>query len=393
MEDQSRQGMSVQQQFRIRRNRQLMTAIPIVLFVLAMSTEDKAAQTVLGLPIAIVGPIAAVLAVGLLVFSFMNWRCPACRRYLGRRINPKFCGSCGAQLRGGVERYVTSADEVNPASAPIQPSRGGAAKWVAGVVAVLGLGVLALFAFQSSAARDAAAASSSSVPAPAHVRTATPAPAPAPAPGGAAAITWATTDGALDFGNGRTATLTCPPNGQPHNVWGHGIYTGDSSVCTAAVHAGVITLERGGPITVERRGGQKVYGSSTRNGVKTAAYKAWHTSFVFPQAEVTAAEADAATPISWDSKGIEPPNVGEQITVSCPAGGTPDRAWGKDIYTGDSSLCTAAVHAGVITLERGGAFSVEQRGPQQAFDGTTRNGIRTESYGAWGNSFAVKPLR
>src|SRR5262245_53589197 len=129
MEDHS-QGMSVQQQFAIRRNRQLMTAVPIVLLVLAMSTEDKAAQTVLGLPIAIIGPIGAVLAVALLVFSFMNWRCPACRRYLGRRINPKFCGSCGVQLRGGAARYVTAESEINPANAPIQPSRGGAAKWV-----------------------------------------------------------------------------------------------------------------------------------------------------------------------------------------------------------------------------------------------------------------------
>jgi hypothetical protein len=387
MEDHSRQGLTVQEQFAIRRKRQFLAIVPIVLFMIAIgATKDEVAHTVLGIPDSVGLPVFVVVALGTVVFSFVNWRCPACRSYLGKRMNPRFCGSCGAQLRGGGASQVASASQANPASAPIQPARGGVTKWVAAVVAVLGLGVLALIAFQSQAPGDAVAASASSAPAP----TAAPAPVPAPTPGGAAAITWETTDSRLDFADGRTATATCPPNGQAHNVWGHGIYTADSSVCTAAVHAGLITLERGGRVTIERRPGQAVYGSTLRNGVKTVAYKAWHTSFVFPQADVTAAEADAATPISWDSKGIEPQNVGEQITVSCPPNGTPDRVWGNDIYTGDSSLCTAAVHAGVITLERGGAFTVEQRGPQKSFDGTTRNGILTQSYGEWRNSFAVK---
>jgi rubrerythrin len=32
------------------------------------------------------------------VFSLFNWRCPACSSYLGKRFNPRFCPSCGAQL-------------------------------------------------------------------------------------------------------------------------------------------------------------------------------------------------------------------------------------------------------------------------------------------------------
>src|SRR5262245_41378208 len=75
--------------------------------------------------------------------------------------------------------------------------------------------------------------------------------APPPAGSGARGITWATSAGGLDW-QGDIVLITCPPNGTAHNVWGHDVYTGDSSVCTAAVHRSAITLERGGPITVAR---------------------------------------------------------------------------------------------------------------------------------------------
>ena len=37
-----------------------------------------------------------VLCVGLA--SYANWRCPACKKSLGRNRNPKFCGNCGVEL-------------------------------------------------------------------------------------------------------------------------------------------------------------------------------------------------------------------------------------------------------------------------------------------------------
>jgi hypothetical protein len=32
------------------------------------------------------------------LFSLVNWRCPACGAYLGKRFSPRFCASCGARL-------------------------------------------------------------------------------------------------------------------------------------------------------------------------------------------------------------------------------------------------------------------------------------------------------
>jgi hypothetical protein len=43
--------------------------------------------------------LCLVGAVGALIFSFQNWRCPACHRYLGKSSNITFCPKCGVELR------------------------------------------------------------------------------------------------------------------------------------------------------------------------------------------------------------------------------------------------------------------------------------------------------
>lgn len=63
--------------------------------------------------------------------------------------------------------------------------------------------------------------------------------------------------------------------------------------------------------------------------------------------------------------------------------------WGSDVYTDDSSICTAAVHAGAITLEEGGEVVIEMRAGETSYRGTTTNGIRTEPWGAWDGSFVI----
>jgi O-antigen/teichoic acid export membrane protein len=51
-----------------------------------------------------VGLQAILLAAALLVlvaagFSWLNWRCPACRKHLGRSLRPSRCPRCGVTLR------------------------------------------------------------------------------------------------------------------------------------------------------------------------------------------------------------------------------------------------------------------------------------------------------
>lgn len=61
--------------------------------------------------------------------------------------------------------------------------------------------------------------------------------------------------------------------------------------------------------------------------------------------------------------------------------------WGTDVYTNDSSVCTAAVHAGLIDFEAGGVVVIEMRPGESSYIGTTANGVTTQSYGSWGGSF------
>jgi hypothetical protein len=65
----------------------------------------------------------------------------------------------------------------------------------------------------------------------------------------------------------------------PYVVWGTDVYTDDSSVCWAAVHAGYLTGESSAVVTIELRPGQRYVGS-LRNGVETLGYPSWHRSFV-----------------------------------------------------------------------------------------------------------------
>jgi hypothetical protein len=67
-------------------------------------------------------------------------------------------------------------------------------------------------------------------------------------------------------------------------VWGDGIYTDDSSVCTAAVHAGLITVAEGGRVVIEISAGLDAYEGATANGVTTLPYASWPGSFGFPGA-------------------------------------------------------------------------------------------------------------
>jgi hypothetical protein len=66
---------------------------------------------------------------------------------------------------------------------------------------------------------------------------------------------------------GMRISFNCPASGSAHSMWGTGVYSSDSSVCTAAAHAGRITLAGGGPIVIEMRGGASSYISTYRNSL------------------------------------------------------------------------------------------------------------------------------
>lgn len=94
---------------------------------------------------------------------------------------------------------------------------------------------------------------------------------------------WSLSPSSADAPDSEVFSHVCPPNGVAHPVWGGdgGIYTADSSICTAAVHAGLITLTQGGTVEVTRLDGLDNYGSgTTHNGITTRAWqRPWPESF------------------------------------------------------------------------------------------------------------------
>jgi hypothetical protein len=205
--------------------------------------------------------------------------------------------------------------------------------------------------------------------------------------------TWEASATSLNGKDGETLTLSCSPAGAAHSVWGSDIYTSDSSICTAAVHSGLITYQQGGTVTIELRPGRDIYGCSERNGVTTSAYGPYQHSFVFktPNTDAVVRDAEEQTAVLWNtSAGMVRFDSGKTYKFKCPAAGKESSVWGTDIYTIDSSICTAAVHSGKFALETGGPVTIELRPGESAYKGSTRNGITTNDFGPYGSSFVLK---
>jgi LCCL domain len=81
--------------------------------------------------------------------------------------------------------------------------------------------------------------------------------------------------------NGQVFEFVCPPDGHLGDVWGTDVYTDDSSICTAAVQAGLIQRVAGGRVSVRIEPGRDKYEGSTRNGVTSDDYGSWKGSFSF----------------------------------------------------------------------------------------------------------------
>ena len=162
-------------------------------------------------------------------------------------------------------------------------------------------------------------------------------------------------------------------------VWGTDLYTDDSTVCAAAVHAGAISAS-GGPVVVTIQPGQSSYTGSTRNGVSTYSYSSWPGSI-----SVSPAPTSCSSYNFMSYRGLD----GMQISCSCGTGSSSSgTAWGTDLYTDDSTVCAAAVHAGVIS-DSGGVVKVTIQPGQSSYTSSTRNGVTSHSWGSWGGSYSV----
>jgi hypothetical protein len=166
---------------------------------------------------------------------------------------------------------------------------------------------------------------------------------------------------------------------QTGSVWGSGLYTDDSALCRAALHAGVVG-RAGGAITVLREPGRDYYAGSQRNGVASNDFGPYSHSIRFA-GSASAQDARTCPQTLSINRELATP-------LRCTCSGEAVRAgtvWGSDPYTDDSALCRAARHAGVVGTE-GGEVEVVREPGRDLYVGTTRNGVASNDFGAYSHS-------
>jgi hypothetical protein len=68
--------------------------------------------------------------------------------------------------------------------------------------------------------------------------------------------------------------------------------------------------------------------------------------------------------------------------------------WGTDVYTSDSSLGVACVHAGLLKPGEAGAVRVSIVAPPAVFRGSTRHGVTSQDWKTpWSGAYRVEAVR
>jgi hypothetical protein len=63
--------------------------------------------------------------------------------------------------------------------------------------------------------------------------------------------------------------------------------------------------------------------------------------------------------------------------------------WGTDIYTGDSAIAVAAVHAGLAKVGETVVLRIVVEQPLQKYQGSVRNGVTSQEYGNYGTAYRL----
>jgi hypothetical protein len=110
-----------------------------------------------------------------------------------------------------------------------------------------------------------------------------------------------------------------------------------------------------------------------------------HQSYI--PAEQAESEPEGVLPDPGNLKAYEQ-RIGETLsfTVTAASGGS---VWGTDIYTTDTRLSTAVIHAGALKEGETGVVRVKIVAGQPSYAGSARNGVTSSGYGGYGGSYEI----
>jgi hypothetical protein len=170
------------------------------------------------------------------------------------------------------------------------------------------------------------------------------------------------------------------------SVWGTEIYTDDSRLAAAAVHAGLVQPGETAMVRVTILPGRNSYRGEARHGVTSSQYGRWPGSYMIDSVEESP-PAETHAPAPANLVGVEG-DVGAAFVYRA-TGAAEGNVWGADIYTADSSLAAAAVHAGALAAGETGLIKVTLLPGRTFYNGVDRNGVSSRSWGEFDRSYMV----
>jgi Tol biopolymer transport system component len=176
-------------------------------------------------------------------------------------------------------------------------------------------------------------------------------------------------------------------------VSGDGVYTDNSPPATAAVHAGILSAGEFGWVRIVLLPGQASYPGTVRNGVTSEASGPGEGSFRIERAP---APYVVQLPLGKDASRLVDfqtlrgrPDATFVIQVVGAARGP---LYGSDVYTDDSAIGVAAVHAGLLKDKEVGFVRVIPMPGRDRYTASTNNGVQSRPYDVWVGSYRLEAV-
>jgi hypothetical protein len=184
------------------------------------------------------------------------------------------------------------------------------------------------------------------------------------------------------------------------SVWGGGsgggypltttsaIYTEDSRISTAAVHAGVLVDGKTGLVEIIPVASRRFESGSPSNGVTPTPYTGKIAGYTLKRYnyDISTTIADPGNFAGWGNFADLEASAAKTFKVSL-TGVSSGRIWGTNTYTSDSLIALAAVHAGKLGATATNDVTVFLSAGRSSYEGSTRHDVTSNSFGSYGASF------
>jgi len=169
------------------------------------------------------------------------------------------------------------------------------------------------------------------------------------------------------------------------SIWGTDVYTHDSNIAKAAVHAGVILAGETRDIYLRLLEPYAYYNGSSQNGVTSNNYST--SSLLYYGYEFLTVNPIRISSSNTNLSSYAYETNLNKIYIVNITGTATGYIWGDMTYTYDSTIAKAAVHAGFATIGQTLDVYVKYISEQSSFSSVTRNGITSISYGYYPGSY------